>query len=259
MGALKTSVAWWCFAPAMGAEGLVRAAAELGYAGIEFAPEEEWGRVTGAGLTLAAIGGHASLTDGLNRRQNHDRIEGEILANLALAQQWGIRNLICFSGNRGGQDDAAGAEATAAGLRRVAGAAEEAGVTLVLELLNSRVDHPDYQCDRTEWGVGVVDAVGSPRVKLLYDVYHMQIMEGDVIRTIETHHDRFGHYHVAGNPGRHEPDATQELHYPAIYRAIAETGDDGFVGMEFVPAGEPRAALAAALRQIRTGSAPVPG
>ncbi len=143
-------------------------------------------------------------------------------------------------------DDASGAETTATGLRRVAKAAEDAGVTLVLELLNSKVDHHDYQCDHTAWGVQVIDWVDSPSVKLLYDIYHMQIMEGDIISTIRTHHRAFGHYHTAGNPGRHDLDDTQELNYPPIMRAILETGYTGYVGQEFIPRGDGAAALKAA-------------
>ena len=255
MTGFKTSVAWWCFDGLLEPTKLIETVAEGGYDGLEFAPPEEWERVRAAGLTIAAIRGHESLTDGLNRVANHDRIEAELRASIALAQRWEIPNLICFSGNRNGVDDATGAEATAAGLRRVAGAAEAAGVTLVLELLNSRVDHPDYQADRTTWGIGVIEAVGSPRVKLLYDIYHMQIMEGDVIRTIGAHHQAIGHYHVAGNPGRHEPDGSQELQYPAIFAAIRATGFDGYVGMEFVPKGEPRAALRDALALCRAAGA----
>ena len=140
-------------------------------------------------------------------------------------------------------DDDTGAAITAEGLARVAGAAEDAGVTLVLELLNSKVNHPGYQCDHTAWGVRVCEAVNSPRVRLLYDIYHMQIMEGDIIRTIQRHHAWFGHYHTAGNPGRHDLDDAQELQYPAIMRAVAATGYTGFVGQEFLPKGEPVAAL----------------
>lgn len=249
---MRTSVAWWCLEGlGLDADGIVRASVEAGCDGVEMAPVEHWPRIRDAGLAIAADRGHASLEVGLNRPEQHDRIEREILANLRLAQEWGVSTLICFSGNRGGISDDEGAEHTAAGLRRVARAAEEAGVTLVVELLNSRVDHPDYQCDRTRWGTRVVDAVGSRRVKLLYDVYHMQIMEGDVIRTLTANADRLGHYHVAGNPGRNEPDASQELNYPPIYRAIAATGFDGWIGMEFVPSGEPRAALRAAVDDLR--------
>ena len=248
----KASFTWWSFAGRGVADrDLIAAAAELGYDGIELADESLWPAIADAGMAIATHRGHDSLEVGLNRREEHDRIEGEILANLALAQQWRIPVLICFSGNRDGRRDEAGIESTALGLERVAGAAEEAGVTLALELLNSKVDHPGYQCDHTAWGADVVARVGSPRVKLLYDVYHMQVMEGDVIRTIEAHHESFAHYHVAGNPGRHEPDRTQELWYPAVYRAIAATGFDGYIGMEFVPRGHPVAALRAAIADFR--------
>src|SRR2546430_4573985 len=142
----------------------------------------DWPLMRERGLAVVAARAHASLTEGLNRREQHDRLEGEVRANLALAVEWGIPVLICCSGNRGGADDEAGLAATAEGLRRVARAAEEAGVTLALELLNSKVDHPGYQADRTAWGVRVCEAVGSPRVRLLYDIYHMQVMEGDIIR-----------------------------------------------------------------------------
>src|SRR5262249_43456929 len=141
----------------------------------------------------------------------------------------------------------------AEGLGGVAKLAEQAGVTLVLELLNSKVDHPDYQCDHTTWGVAVCRAVGSPRVKLLYDIYHMQIMEGDIIRTIREHHGLFGHYHTAGNPGRHELNQSQELNYPAIMAAIAATGYDGYIGQEFVPLGDPVAGLRAAFELCDIG------
>jgi hydroxypyruvate isomerase len=227
-------------------ETLVRAAADIGYAAVDLVGQEHWRLVKDHGLAIAAIGGHASLSEGLNRRENHDRIEQELRANLALAARWEIPTLICFSGNRNGLDDATGAEITTEGLRRVARAAEEAGVTLVLELLNSKVDHPDYQADRTAWGIMVCAMVGSPRVKLLYDIYHMQIMEGDIIRTIRDGHAHFGHYHTAGNPGRHDLDEGQELYYPAIMRAILATGYDGYVSHEFIPRGDPLAALKAA-------------
>jgi hydroxypyruvate isomerase len=244
MARIKQSVAWWCFVRGeMTPEKLVRAAAEIGYAGVEIVPPEHWPLAREHGLAIASILGHESIAAGLNRHEHHARIECEILANLKLAVQWGIPNLICFSGNRDGLDDAAGAEATAEGLRRVARAAEDAGVNLVLELLNSRVNHPDYQCDKTTWGVEVCRMVASPHVKLLYDIYHMQIMEGDIIRTINDNHAFFGHYHTAGNPGRNEIDDTQELNYPAIVRAIGATGYDGYLGQEFIPKGDPVAAL----------------
>lgn len=245
MTTLRQSLAWWCFVPGlMTPNAFVRAAAEIGYPAVELVPSEYWPLVKEHGLTIAAIGGHNSIPLGLNRRDQHARIQQEIEANLRLAQQWGIPNLICFSGNRNGLDDRTGAEITAEGLRRVARSAEDAGVTLVLELLNSKVDHADYQCDHTDWGVQVCQLVDSPRVRLLYDVYHAQIMEGDIIRTIQTDHAFIGHYHTAGVPGRHELDETQELNYPAILRAIARTGFAGFVGHEFIPAGDPEQSMA---------------
>ena len=247
MAHLKQSVSWWCFArAAIAPQELVRGAAEIGYAAFELAGQEHWQLIRDHGLVIASTGGHGSIESGLNRRDQHERIEGELRANIALAEHWGIPNLICFSGSRAGLNDAEGAAITAEGLRRVAPMAEQAGVTLVLELLNSKVDHPDYQCDHTAWGVEVCRMVDSSRVKLLYDIYHMQIMEGDIIRTIRAHHQYFGHYHTAGNPGRNDMDDTQELNYPPIIRAIATTGYDGYIGHEFIPKGEPIAALRAA-------------
>src|SRR5690606_12652887 len=149
----------------------------------------------------------------------------------------GIENVIVFSGNRDGMSDEQGLENCVVGVKQIVGEAEKRGVTVIMELLNSRVNHPDYMCDRTPWGVELVKRVGSERFKLLYDIYHMQIMEGDVIRTIRDNHTAIGHYHTGGVPGRHEIDETQELYYPAIMRAIVETGYKGFVGQEFVPAG----------------------
>ena len=241
---LKHAVAWWCVAgKGLEAEELIRTIKQVGYAGIEMIEEEYWPLLQEEGLTIVSLNGHQSIESGLNRRENHARIEDEVRAKLALAQQWGIPNLICFSGNRAGLDDERGIEVTAEGLSRVAKAAEESGVNLVLELLNSRVDHPDYQCDKSAWGIQVIERVNSPRVKLLYDIYHAQIMEGDLIRTIQQYHQHFAHYHLAGNPGRNEPDATQEINYPPILQTIASTGFTGFIGHEFVPRGDVVTAL----------------
>jgi hydroxypyruvate isomerase len=248
----KAALTWWSFVDrGVEAGELIRAAASVGYDGIEIADEEYWPAIADAGLAIASHRGHATLESGLNAVANHDRIERELLANIELAEAWGKPVLICFSGNRNGVSDEEGVENTALGLSRVARAAEEAGVTLALELLNSKIDHPDYQCDRTGWGLEVIARVDSPAVKLLYDVYHMQVMEGDVIRTIESHNAAFAHYHVAGNPGRHEPDLTQELWYPAIYTAIVRTGYTGWVGMEYVPKGDPVDSLRVSLETFR--------
>ena len=223
---------------------LFQFAREIGYVATEFwgrGPEHEAivAEAGAAGLEIACMCGHASLGDGLNQSGNHDRIEAELRENIAYAETHGIRNLICFSGNRNeGQDDEEGLAVCVAGLRRVAAAAENAGVTLVVELLNSRVDHPGYQCDRTAWGVELCRRVDSSAVKLLYDIYHMQIMEGDLIRTIRENLDFIGHFHTAGNPGRHEMDSTQELNYTGICRAIAATSYQGYVAHEFMSTGD---------------------
>ncbi len=241
---IKQSFAWWCFARGgTQPEQLVRAAVEIGYEAVDLVSQDHWPLLKSYGLKIAAIAGHQSIEQGLNRREYHERIEKELRANLALAEQWNIPNIVVFSGNRDGLDDKTGAEITAEGLRCVAGAAEDAGITFVLELLNSKVNHKDYQADRTAWGVEVCEMVDSPSVKLLYDIYHMQIMEGDIIRTIRTNHDFFSHYHTGGNPGRHELDERQELNYAAIFRAIRNSEYEGYVSHEFLPTGDPIAAL----------------
>ena len=245
MRQIKPTTAWWCLAPVLTPEQIIQTTAELGYSVIEFAPREQWDAIVDAGLRIVCVRGHNDITNGLNDPAEHDRIEREILTNLELAQQYNIPSLVCFSGERKGQDDFSGAANTIHILQRVVKAAEDAGVLLALELLNSKVDHPDYMCDHTAWGVNVVATVDSPAVKLLYDVYHMQIMEGDIIRTIDEHHQYFGHYHLAGNPGRNDPDDTQELFYPAILDALKGTGYTGYLGMEYIPSGDPVASLAA--------------
>jgi hydroxypyruvate isomerase len=199
---------------------------------------------------------HGTLANGLNDVREHDRIEAEIRESLQLARKNQIPNLICFSGNRvAGQSDADAVRACAKGLRRVAALAEEAGVNLNMELLNSRIDHPGYQADRTSWGVEVCKEVKSPRVKLLYDIYHMQIMEGDVIRTIRDNIKWIGHVHTAGNPGRNDLDHEQELYYPAICRALDAAGYTGFVAHEFTPKGLDRLdALAEAFAVCNVGA-----
>jgi hydroxypyruvate isomerase len=239
----------WSFADGRRApEELLEAAATIGYGGVDLPGQEHWPLIRSYGLTIAAVSGHDGIVSGLNRREHHQRISDEIAARLEQAVKWQIPNLICFSGNRDGLDDASGVEITAEGLSRVVSLAEDAGVTLVMETLNSKVDHPDYQCDHTTWGAEVIALVASPRVKLLYDVYHMQVMEGDIIRTIGEHHAAIGHYHTAGNPGRNEINASQELNYAAIIRAIADTGYRDWIGHEFAPLGDPIEALREAFR-----------
>ncbi|MGB9594805.1 MAG: hydroxypyruvate isomerase family protein [Candidatus Poribacteria bacterium] len=248
MGRIKQSVCYWCFANKVKPEDLIKESAKIGYASIEMPPQEYYGMIRDHGMVIATAIGHASLTDGLNKRSNHDRIEQEILKNLEVAKKNGIVCLICFSGNRNGLSDEEGLDVTTEGLMRVAKAAEDAGIYLVLELLNSKRDHKDYQCDHTAWGAEVIKRVNSPKVKLLYDIYHMQIMEGDIIQTIKDNIQYIGHFHTAGNPGRRDLDEDQELYYPAIMRTIASTDYDLYVGQEFVPKGDPIEALKTAFK-----------
>jgi hydroxypyruvate isomerase len=228
----------------MSLDELFRTGAEIGYAAVELwsrGPdfEEVVELAHKHNLVVASMSGHNSLPDGLNKRSNHDRIEDELKTSIDIAVRCGIRGLICFSGNRQPfQSELEAIEAVADGLRRVAPYAEAKGVNLNMELLNSKVDHPGYQCDHTAWGVAVCERVNSPRVKLLYDIYHMQIMEGDVIRTIRANIKWIGHFHTAGNPGRNDMDDTQELNYAGICVGIAATGYDLYVGHEFKPKGD---------------------
>jgi hydroxypyruvate isomerase len=250
MSSFKQSFAWWSSARGgIDPLTLIKEAAKIGYKGVEMIDEKLYSACHDHGLQIATTGGHGTLTDGLNKRENHSRIEDELNKKLEVAKQHKIHALIVFSGNRCGLDDYRGMDNTAEGLLRVKKAAENAGVTLVLELLNSKVDHKDYQCDHTMWGVNVVKRVDSPRVKLLYDIYHMQIMEGDVIRTIKENIKYIGHFHTAGNPGRNDLDTTQELYYPAITKAISDTGYDGYVGQEFMAKGDGLKALKHAFDQ----------
>ncbi len=230
--------------PEMNLEAVCKNAAEIGYAAIELWSrppefEEIMALAKKYKLAVASMSGHFSLPDGLNKRSNHDRIEQELKVSIDLAAQYGIPGLICFSGNRQPhQSEMEAIEACADGLRRIAPYAEKKGINLNIELLNSKVDHPGYQCDHTAWGVAVCEKVNSPRVKLLYDIYHMAIMEGDIIRTIGENIKWIGHFHTAGNPARRDLDNEQELNYTGICRAIAKTGYDLYLGHEFRPKGD---------------------
>jgi hydroxypyruvate isomerase len=242
---IPQSVSWWCFVPQrMSPTDFLETVARIGYTALDLVPVDQLSTAQSYGLKIAAIGGHDSIEIGLNRRDQHERIRREIEGKLELAVRYEIPNLICFSGSRSATtSEADGAAITAEGLAALAPLAEKAGVNLVLELLNSRVDHPGYQADHTEWGVRVCSQVNSARVRLLYDVYHMQIMEGDIIRTIQNAHPWIAHYHTAGNPGRNDLDDAQELNYPAILRAIKATGYEGYIAHEFVPKTDPAVAL----------------
>jgi hydroxypyruvate isomerase len=249
---IAQSFSWWCFTGrGVEPEALLSGAAKIGYKAVDLIEEALWPAVQNNGLSISAINGHGTIDSGLNSPQNADRIEQELRANIAKASQWNIPILICFSGSRAGLSDAEGIQYCAETLRRVAPLAAASGVTLAMELLNSKVDHRDYQCDRTAWGVDLCRQVNSPAFRLLYDIYHMQVMEGDIIRTIQNQYDFFAHYHTAGNPGRGQPDHTQELYYPAIYKAIAATGYQGFISHEFIPSIDPLAALRQAFEECR--------
>jgi len=249
-GRIRHSVCKWCY-PNVPLDELCRLAPSIGLGSIELLGPSEWPVVARHGITCAitsnpVVDGIGGITKAFNRVEHHDRLVKGYEEWIPLAAKAGLKNVICFSGNRDGMDDETGLKHCAAGLQRVLPIAERHGITVVMELLNSRVDHKDYMCDRSAWGVALCKKLGSERFKLLYDIYHMQIMEGDVIATIRRDHAFFAHYHTGGVPGRNEIDETQELNYPAIMRAIADTGYKGFVAQEFIPK---RADKVASLRQ----------
>jgi hydroxypyruvate isomerase len=249
---IRQSFSWWCFAnKGTPEEPLLSGARAIGYEAVELIGEEFWPQARDLGLTISSTGGHGTIAQGCNRAENAGRIREELLFNIDKAVKWKIPVLICFSGNREGLDDEAGLKRCVETLAPVVRVAEQAGVVLAMELLNSRVDHKDYQCDRTSWGSRLCREIGSPSFKLLYDIYHMQIMEGDVIRTIGDHHTCIAHYHTAGCPGRGPMDEDQELNYSAIYRAIQATGYQGFIGHEFLPKGNPLEELDRAFHQCK--------
>jgi hydroxypyruvate isomerase len=237
-GRLKQSVCRWCYKD-IPLEDLARESAKLGLKGMDLIGPDEWPVVKKYGLTPVMTTGGGTIPDGLNRKENHDKIEAQFRENIPRAAAAGVPNVITFSGNRRGQPDAEGADNCVIGLNRVKAIAEDQGVTICLELLNSKVNHKDYQCDHTAWGVDVIKRVNSPRVKLLYDIYHMQIMEGDVIHTIRDNIPYIAHFHTGGVPGRHELDGTQELNYRPIAEAIVALGFQGYFAHEFVPTRDP--------------------
>lgn len=236
-GNIHHSVSRWCYR-GISLEELCKACQRFGIESVELLKPQEWSTVKKYGLTCAMTSVGKGIAKGFNRLEYHDELVAGLEKVVPMAAEAGMPNLICMSGNRKGMDDEQGLENCAIGLKRIVGLCEKHKVNLCMELLNSKVNHPDYMCDHTDWGVELCKRVGSPRFKLLYDIYHMQIMEGDLIRTIRNNAEYIGHYHTGGNPGRHEIDETQEIYYPAVMRAILETGFDGFVGQEFVPASD---------------------
>lgn len=238
---MKQALTWWAFvgSSSYSPEEVMTAAKQIGFDAMEMMQPEQIPLVKQHGLEVALLVGHQALGDGMNNPENHDRIAEELTASIKLAEANSVPILVCFSGNRRfGLSEIQGAEYCAEILARMAPMAEDAGVTLCMELLNSKVDHQGYQCDNTPWGVHVCRMVDSPAVKLLYDAYHMQIMEGDLVRTITDNIEWIGHFHTGGNPGRRDLDDEQEINYAAVARAIAATGYEGYVSHEFRPKGD---------------------
>lgn len=234
-GNINHSVCRWCFSQ-LSVEELCMAGNEMGLKAIDLVGPKDWPTLQKYGLESSMCNGaEINLVNGFNDKQYHSTLLKNYSDMIPLVAKAGYKNLICFSGNRAGKDDETGLSNSAEGLKQLMALAEKHKVTLVMELLNSKIDHKDYQCDKTSWGVELVKRVGSGNFKLLYDIYHMQIDEGDVIRTIKNNHQYIAHYHTAGVPGRHELDELQELNYPAIMKAIVGTGFKGYVAQEFIP------------------------
>ena len=254
-GRVHHSVCKWCY-PKISLEDLCKAGKEMGLRSVELLQPSDFPALKKHGLICAMtsnptaeagkdkVGG---IPKAWNRVEYHDALVAAYETQIKAVADAGFTNLICFSGNRDGLDDEAGLKNCALGLKRLMPVAEKHKVTICMELLNSRVNHKDYQCDKSAWGIELVKRVGSERFKLLYDIYHMQIMEGDVIATIKRDHQYFAHYHTGGVPGRNEIDETQELNYSAVCRAIAETGFQGFVAQEFIPKRDPMTSLRQAI------------
>jgi hydroxypyruvate isomerase len=235
-GNINHSACQWCYRD-IPLEDLVISAKAMGLKSIELLGAKDWSVVNKHGLTCAmGYGTSIGLNKGFNDPTLHEALLKDYSESIPKAADAGLKNIICFSGNTNGLTSEKGIENCAKGLEPVVKLAQKYNITMTMELLNSKVDHKDYQCDHTEWGVQLCDKLGSPNFKLLYDIYHMQIMEGDVIATIKKRIDYISHFHTGGVPGRHEIDETQELQYPAIMKAIAATGFKGFVAQEFIPA-----------------------
>jgi hydroxypyruvate isomerase len=242
-GKINHSVCKWCYGN-IPLDTFAQECKKIGITSIELLGPEDWPTLKKYGLTCALPqGAGMGIEKGFNDLANHDELVKSYEEIFPKLQAAGYTTVICFSGNRRGMSDVDGMRNCAIGLRRLMPSAEKYNVTMIMELLNSKVNHRDYMCDHTAWGAGLCEMVGSQKFKLLYDIYHMQIMEGDVIATIKKYHPYIGHYHTGGVPGRNEIDEEQELYYPAIMKAIADTGFKGFVAQEFIPKREPISSL----------------
>lgn len=233
---IQHAVCYWCFQSSYPLEQFCEQVKAMGITGVDLMGPAQWPILKKYGLYSSMCNGaEISLTEGFNDPRNHEKLFKNYSEMIPKVAEAGYKNLICFSGNRRGMSDMVGMMNAAEGLRKLMPLAEKHGVTLVMELLNSKIDHKDYMCDRTEWGAALCEMVGSVHFKLLYDIYHMQIDEGNVIAHIRKYHQYIAHYHTAGVPGRNEINDQQELYYPAIMRAIADTGFKGYVAQEFIP------------------------
>ncbi len=242
-GRIRQSVSRWCYAK-IPLEDLAAYSAKIGLRGVDLLQPEEYEIPRHYGLVCSmGYAGGGDIPKALNRVENHAAIEQAFRLNIPKAAKAGVPNVITFSGNRAGMSDDEGARNTVIGLNRLKKIGEDNGVNICIELLNSKRDHHDYMCDHTSWGVRVVEEVNSPNVKLLYDIYHMQIMEGDLVATIRQNIRWIGHFHTGGVPGRHELDGTQEVQWDGVMRGIADTGYTGYVAHEFVPTGDPLVSL----------------
>jgi len=234
-GNINHSVCQWCYGT-IPIETLAKEASKLGLIGIDLIGPQHWDILKKYNLdSTMCNGAELNLVDGFNDTKFHDKLIPRYLEHIDLVANAGYKNLICFSGNRRGMDDELGLKNSVKGLKSILSHAEKRGVILHMELLNSKVDHNDYMCDNSNWGVALCKELDSDNFKLPYDIYHMQVMEGDIIHTIQENHQYYGHYHTAGVPGRNEIDETQELYYPAIMEAILKTGFKGVVAQEFIP------------------------
>ncbi len=240
-GSLKQGVSYWTYEKWFSLEELCKEAVRIGLKGIDLVRPEQYATVQKYGLVPSMTSGAPpnTIPIGLNRLENHERVLASLKNDIDLAAAAKVVNVITFSGNRAGMPDAEGLANCAIALNKIKGYAEQKGVTVNLELLNSKVNHKDYMADHSAWGIELMKRVNSPRIKLLYDIYHMQIMEGDLIRTITDNIQYFGHFHTGGVPGRHELDETQEVNWRAVAKAIVATGYQGFFSHEFVPAKTP--------------------
>lgn len=238
-GNINHSVCQWCYG-SVPLEELCIAVKEIGFSAIDLIGPKDWPVLQKNGIysSMCYHGGKVSLTEGFNNKNFHEQLIKDYTEVIPLMVKAGYKDVICFSGSRNGMDDETGLKNCVAGLQPIVALAEKNGITVQMELLNSKVDHKDYMCDKSAWGVELCKRLGSENFKLLYDIYHMQIDEGDVIRTIQDDNKYFGHYHTGGVPGRHEIDESQELYYPAIMKAIVATGFKGYVAQEFIPTGK---------------------